>query len=67
MQDQQKKIVFLLTTGDGSDGDEWNVVSIHASREGAEKAKERYEAPRPRKDGSTYTFDAQIEEWEIEE
>lgn len=57
--------VFLLTSGDGSDGDEVVVQSVHATREGAERAKAAYEAPRKRADGSTYSLDAQVEEWEL--
>ena len=57
--------VFLLTTGDGSDGDEWRVISVHATEEGANKAKAEYEAPRPRPDGSTYRLDANVEAWEL--
>ena len=57
--------VWLVTSGSGSDGDEWDVVSIHATPEGAEAAKQAYEAPRPRLDGSTYSLRAQIEEWEL--
>ena len=59
-------VIFLLTSGDGSDGDEWNVISIHSNYELAEGAKTRYEAPRTRSDGSTYCFWAQIEEWPVD-
>lgn len=64
--EDQKQSIFLLTHGDGSDGDEWQVISIHATRTGAERAKINYESPRVRVDGSTYTFDAKIEEWKVE-
>jgi hypothetical protein len=59
--------VFLLTTGDGSDGSEWDVQSIHNTMGSAEIAKAKYEAPRSRDDGSTYTFEANIEEWCVED
>ena len=58
--------VYLLTTGSGDDGDEWRVLSIHATRKLAERAKEGYEMLRVRGDGSTYSFDAAIEEWPVE-
>ena len=58
-------IVYLLTTGSGFDGDEWGVEGIYSTRSLAEIAKDWYERPRLRKDGSTYTFEAQIEEWEV--
>ncbi len=48
--------VWLLTGGDGSDG--WGVESIHETREGAERAKEKYETTRKRA-GSTYILEAQ--------
>lgn len=57
--------VWLLTTGSGFDGDEWGVESIHKTYEGALVAKKEYEKPRTRKDGSTYFFEAQIEEWKL--
>lgn len=60
-----EKFAWLLTTGDGSDGSEWGVESIHATEESAKKAQVDYEAPRVRPDGSTYTFDAQIEKWPV--
>jgi hypothetical protein len=59
--------VFLLTTGDGSPGDEWGVISIHSSPELAETAKAKYQQPITRPwDGSKYIRDAQIEEWEVD-
>ena|GEM_PF-5979462 len=59
--------VYLLTTGDGSDGSEWNVQSIHSTMELAQEAQSHFERPRYRKDGSSYTFDSQIEEWEVDD
>jgi hypothetical protein len=58
-------IIYLLTTGSGADGDEWGVESVHRTREGAERAKAKYEAPRERRDESTYHFNAEVEEWEV--
>lgn len=62
-----KPTVFLLTTGDGSDGDEWGVKSIHSTEAGALAAKARYESPVRRPDGSTYKREAQIEPWVLED
>lgn len=59
-----RKMVFLVTTGSGQDGDEWNVESIHATRAGAEMAQAEYINPRRRLDGSIF-FDANIEEWPL--
>lgn len=61
------KSVWLLTTGTGTDGDEWNVESIHATEEGAEKAKAEYQKPQKRANGTEYIRDANIEEWPFEE
>lgn len=57
--------IWLLTVGTGDDGDEWDVISIHKTEEGAKKAKKEYEKPRERPDGSFYTFNANIEKWDI--
>ena len=59
--------IYLVTTGSGSDGDEWGVISIHRTKEGAERAEATYEAPRERRDGSTYNHDAEVEEWDVDE
>jgi len=59
--------VYLLTKGDGSDGNEWSVISIHSTRILAEKAKALHESPRSRPDGSTYTLDADVEEWDVDD
>ena len=61
-----KRRVFLLTKGDGSDGDEWCLISIHSSRELAEVAQADFSTPRERPDGSTHSMYAQIEEWEVD-
>ena len=58
--------VYLLTRGDGDDGNEWTLISIHSTMEKAEAAKKVYESPRYRPDGSSYCWDSQIEEWEVD-
>ncbi len=58
--------VFLLTSGDGSDGNEWSVISIHSIRALAEIAKLKYSEPQKRFDGSTYIRESEIEEWTID-
>ncbi len=60
------KYVFLLVTGSGADGDEWNVESIHSTYELATIAQEQYQRLRYRKDGSSYSFDAEIEKWSVD-
>jgi hypothetical protein len=60
------KTVYLVTYGDGDDGNEWGVISIHSTRERAEISKQHYERPRKRTDGSTYNHDADIEEWDFD-
>ena len=62
-----KKTVFLLTTGDGSDGNEWSVQGIYSTRELAEIAQAKYSEPQKRFDGSTYIRESEIEEWEIDD
>lgn len=57
--------VYLVTSGDGSDGNEWGLISIHRTKEGAELAKKRHEAPVERRDGSVYVNNAEVEEWNI--
>ena len=59
--------VFLLTTGDGSDGNEWGVQSIHSSRESAEAAQVKYSRPMETVYGSMYVRESQIEEWAVDE
>lgn len=56
--------VFLLTCGDGSDGDEWHVLGIYATRKDAEEAQGRYRVG-TRADGSTYFRASDIEEWVV--
>ena len=60
------KTVYLLTTGDGSDGNEWIVHGVYSSAERAQNAKREYERPRERPDGTTYYYGADIEEWEVD-
>jgi len=63
------KSVWLLTIGDGSDGNEWDVISIHSTKEGAESAKAHHESLiHTRMDGSIYhIFLNPVEEWPIDE
>lgn len=65
--EQTGRSVFLLTSGDGTDGNELVVQSVHATRAGAEQAKVAYEAPRSRPNGSTYSLEAQVEEWDLKD
>lgn len=58
--------VYLLTTGDGSYGSEWNLVSIHSTRKLAETAKTDYEAERIAPGGIHYHYQANIEEWPVD-
>ena len=57
---------YLVTTGDGSDGDEWHVHGIFSSRELAQPLYDKITALRTRPDGSTFRHDADIEEWLID-
>ncbi len=60
--------VYLLTTGEGCDGDEWYVVSIHSTRENAERAKVDHDTTKHmRPDGSHYfSYANEIEEWPLD-
>lgn len=60
------KSVWLLTTGDGEDGSEWNLESIHETHYGVVAAKRIYERVRHLPDGSTYHHQANIEVWKLE-
>jgi hypothetical protein len=59
--------VFLLTSGDGSDGDEWGVISIHSCREFAEIEQKKYSEPQKNIHGVTYIRESKIEEWSVDE
>jgi len=61
------KTVWLLTTGTGNDGDEWQVESIHATETGANMAKAEYQKPQKDIYGNDYIREANIEEWPLEE
>ena len=50
--------VWLLTIGDGLDGLEWEVLSIHFTKVGAESAKKRYDM--------NHRHSNEIEEWLLE-
>lgn len=66
VEDLKVKKVWLLTCGTGEDGDEWSVLGIYTTQEFAVAAKQRYERPRSRFDGSIYCFDGNVEEWELD-
>lgn len=61
------KCVYLLTSGDGSDGDEWSVVGIFTTMEAAQRARVDYttwKAYRP--DGTFYHHSLnEVEEWPL--
>jgi hypothetical protein len=59
--------IYLLTSGDGSDGNEWAVISIHRTHEGALNAKRTYEIAIERSDGTFYHNDSEVEEWDLKE
>jgi len=59
------KKVYLLTYGDGSDGDEWGVISIHATRESAWE-KRSLEGWGVNVNGRGYDRGWEIEEWDVE-
>ncbi len=57
------KTVYLVTAGDGSDGNEWRVETIQSTREAAEAWIAAHNAHRPR--WAELTPD-NIEEWGVE-
>ena len=57
--------VYLLTHGDGSDGDEWDVISIHATEESAWE-KRSLEGWDININGRGYDKHWSIEEWDVE-
>jgi hypothetical protein len=63
-----RAMVYLLTNGDGSDGNEWSVLGIFTTRDKASAAKQAYEAaPISRPDGSHYFRNLNdIEEWDTD-
>lgn len=52
---KKEQIVYLLTTGTGADGNEWQVLDIFKSEKIAKEAKTKYE------------YEAQIEKWLVKE
>jgi hypothetical protein len=60
--------VYLLTVGDGSEGDEWQLINIYATKGRAKLAKKAYEEEQHRRyDGSIFHNRANdIEEWTLE-
>ena len=59
------KKVYLLTTGSGTPGDEWGLISVHATKESAYDEQGYYERDRRRPNGTFYNYSAEIEEWEV--
>lgn len=57
--------VWLLTTGDGTDGNEWNVESVHLTKALAMLAQKKHSEPLYRSDGSSYSLSSDIEEWPV--
>ena len=66
MGNPDRKHVYLLTTWDGLDSNDWTVLGAYSSFSLANKAKERYEAPQTRPDGSTFCWAAEVETWDID-
>lgn len=62
------KYVYLLTTGDGDDGNEWSVQAIYATREAADRAKVDFDTEKHyRPDGTFYNRTSnEVEEWELQ-
>ena len=54
--------VYLVTKGDGSDGDEWYVLAIFSTKEGAERYVKDHNAHRP---GWARVWNP-VEEWDID-
>lgn len=63
----KKAKVYLVSCGSYEYGDPTGIVSIHATKEGAERAKREYERPIERGDGTTYTEEVEIEELDLQE
>lgn len=53
-------IVYLLTTGSGADGDEWEVKGIYSTLEKGEQAKKAYHEATGR------YADVNLEKWEVD-
>lgn len=61
-------VVYLLTTGGGEDGSEWQLHGVYDSEEAANIAKAHYERERHRPDGSTYRdFANGVEPWMVQD
>lgn len=58
--------VWLVTTGDGSDGNEWMCHGIYADEESARDHQLHYMRERYRPDGSHFHHDADVEEWPLQ-
>lgn len=57
---------FFLTSGDGSDGDEWHVIGVYSSFALAEIAKAAYSQPQKNIYGGEYIRQSEIEEWQVD-
>lgn len=58
--------VWLTTHGDGEDGNEWGVLSIHATEQGAYDALAEYSVVWICSDGSINFHEGNVEKWEVE-
>lgn len=52
--------VWLVTFGEGDDGDAWDVHSIHSTKEKAEAVRARLS------ESSAYRLPFRVEEWEVD-
>ncbi len=59
------EFIWLVTTGDGEDGNEWAVEGVFNNLEAAFKFRRGYQQPRYREDGSVYRFLCDIERWPL--
>ena len=58
-------MVYLVTSGDGSDGNEWVLHGVYTTIELANKTLEEYDTC-TRRDGTTYSRGCTIETWETD-
>lgn len=57
--------VWLLTTGDSSDGNEWYVQAIYATHALAVAAQVEYQRELTRPDGTKYQRECAVEKWTV--
>lgn len=61
------KLIYLLTAGDGSDGDEMSVRGIYSTEELGNAAKIKYDTHKYfRPDGSFWTDESDLYAWELD-